>query len=69
MTRNFIHVWDSPQNSAHCPRYSPGSSAWNHMLVVLPGTTSILPASLGIQKLWITSSEVRSTTTALPTGT
>ena len=54
-TRTSIRPCWRPQNSAHWPVYTPGSSACIRMWFVLPGTTSCLPASSGIQKEWITT--------------
>src|SRR5260370_2464089 len=48
-----------PQYSAHCPRYSPGLSVWNHMELTRPGITSVLPASRGTQKLRHTSADLK----------
>src|SRR4051812_35150915 len=58
-----------PQNSAHCPRYTPALSAWNHHDCVRPGTRSFLPARLGTQNEWITSAELSTNSTGCPTGT
>ena len=55
ITTNRMFAWASPQNSRHCPRYVPGSSASSHKKLLCPGTASIFPWSLGTQKLWITS--------------
>ena len=46
----------------------PGLSASTIMWLVWPGTASILPASAGGQKLWMTSTEVMSSTTRWPAG-
>ena len=58
MTRIRMLVWDSPQNSVHCPQNSPGCSACMFQVWTRPGTASRLPFSLGIQNEWMTSREV-----------
>jgi cytochrome c oxidase subunit II len=68
ITLNRMLAWDSPQNSAHCPSYVPGRSAWIFRWLVLPGSRSCFPASLGTQKLWMTSFDVIATNTGCPTG-
>ena len=69
MTLKRILAWEVPQNSAHCPRYSPIFSGVNHISLDLPGKESILPANRGIQILWITSADQVLTTTVRFTGT
>ena len=54
-TRNAIRPCWMPQNSAHCPGYSPAASALNQRRVSRFGKTSRLPAKRGGQKLWMTS--------------
>src|SRR6266542_4359539 len=63
----MLACW-SPQYSAHCPRYTPGRSAWIHILFVRPEMRSVLPVSCGTQKLWMTSSVVSSTWTVMATN-
>src|SRR6266566_4366306 len=60
---------DTPQNSAHCPEYSPTESARNAMRVTCPGVASRFPPSAGAQNEWITSADVIDSCTGLPTGT
>ena len=80
--RNFIRPCCRPQNSAHCPQYTPGSFVENVMWFVRPGTTSCFPNSRGAQKEWITMwsgmpsvvwapppSEARDRSTWRPAGT
>ena len=58
----------SPQNSAHAPPYSPGSSASRTSVLVPSGSMSSLPCSSGTQKLWMTSADVSRSSTGSPTG-
>src|SRR5262249_18792121 len=48
-----------PQYSAHWPTEVPGRVGSIHTWLVLLGITSILPASWGTQKLWMTSTDSR----------
>src|SRR3954451_12810997 len=48
-------AWDVPQNSAHCPEYTPALSASSDQWWMRPGTTSRLPFSRGAQNEWMTS--------------
>ena len=57
-----------PQNSAHCPRYSPGWLASSRSLFTRPGIRSAFRFSSGTQKLWITSAVVPSMSTRVRTG-
>ena len=59
----------SPQNSAHSPPYTPGSSASITRVFVPSGRTSSLPCRSGTQKLWMTSAEISRSSTGSPTGT
>ena len=68
MTRKFILACCSPQNSAHAPRYSPGSSASSTSVLGPSGSMSSLPCSSGTQKLWMTSAEVSVSSTGSPAG-
>src|SRR5713226_2378153 len=67
-TRNNTPLWPAPHNSAHTPRYSPALVALKVMRLTRPGFASILPYRSGTQKLWITSAEVTSNTSGVPTG-
>ncbi len=69
MTRMPMLACETPQNSAHWPRYSPGVSAVNVSRFSRPGTTSRLPPSWGTQKLWITSGPSSTSATGRPAGT
>ena len=70
-------AWLRPQSSAHWPSKTTWSSPsgmadsgiLNQVLLVRPGTASILPPSLGIHQEWMTSSAVMSSVTVIPTGT
>ena len=53
-----MYACESPQNSVHWPRYTPGSSASMSSGCSRPGTASRLPLSAGIQNEWMTSREV-----------
>ena len=57
-----------PQNSAHCPRKTPGRSASIHRAVVSRGSNHVCLWRFGTQKLWITSREVTLRTTGRPIG-
>lgn len=63
----MLACW-SPQNSAHWPRYTPGSEASSHRLLRCPGIMSVLGPSRGTQKLWMTSSVVSASRTFTPVG-
>jgi hypothetical protein len=58
----------SPQNSAHWPRQVPGVLVRTSKCCTRPGTMSILPASAGTQKLWITSALASARYTGRPVG-
>src|SRR5689334_2222423 len=47
----------------------PSLLAWNQVAVTRPGTASTLEPNDGMVQLWITSVDVTSTCTTLPTGT
>ncbi len=67
-TRMRMLACERPQNSVHCPQYSPGLSAamrngWTRL-----GTASRLPFNRGIQNEWMTSRLVMESSTGLPAG-
>src|ERR1700761_2340326 len=47
-----------PQYSAHTMSNSPACVALNHNVVYRPGTTSIFVRNAGMNKLWMTSSDI-----------
>ena len=47
---------------------TPGRLAWSHIATGFPGVASILRASWGTQKLWITSADSTRTSSAVPAG-
>ena len=53
-----MFAWEKPQYSAHWPRNVPTSLASIVRWFVCPGSRSCLPARRGIQKLWITSTDL-----------
>src|SRR5438552_5040267 len=61
--------WPNPHSSAHGHSYLPGLVTSNHARMVRPGTASCLMRNCGTKKLWITSWDLRSTSTTLLTGT
>ena len=58
-----------PQIWLHWPRYVPGVSMVNHASLMNPGMPYWLMPSCGTYQPWITSLEVMSKRTFLPTGT
>jgi surfeit locus 1 family protein len=68
ITLSRMLAWEMPHISAHCPRYSPGSSASMVQVWVRPGTTSRLPLRRGDQNEWITSTDSRVRKTGVPVG-
>ena len=67
-TRMIMLACCSPQNSAHCPRYTPGSDASSHNVLGWPGIMSVFGPRRGTQKLWMTSSVVSASCTFTPAG-
>ena len=67
-TCSAISACGPPQYSAHWPRKTPGRSARRRRYVVRPGIMSTLPASFGIQKLWMTSADRSANSTVRPAG-
>jgi hypothetical protein len=63
-----MFAWDTPQNSAHWPGYTPAAAGASRIRVRWPGTVSRFPPRPGTQKLWMTSIEPSSRATRLSSG-